>query len=451
MINIVSINESKENTEIKTIKTQLKFFIPLALTSALISVTHSLFNAGLARIDSPEIYIAAFQVAKGLLQVIQNPISMIRQTVSALVYDEESYYKVRRYVLGLVGIVVLFMIGFIYLGGARWTFKEIMGVNENLIDESVKIFKILLIIPIAISLRNFNQGIAIKLNKTKLFTFATIVRVLMVCIMIIFIDYLKFIPGGILAGLFFAIATLSEGISMFIGVKMSTKNLIRDIKDNSNIVKKQFEEISYKTVTMFIGPLIISAFIRSLARPIIDSGLARTITPELAISSYAVAWSLGIIIVSPVMMFHQVSLNFGDEKDSQNLKIVKKLTIYIGGILSLFVGIISFSNLGYVVLRHLIGVNVEISNLAIDVLRIMTVLPIVMIIRQYYWGLLMSKKMTKYISYGKFVNIITLFLSVTIVSLLNPKNPAIIGVIGMIFSELSEGCFLHFIYKNKDN
>lgn len=75
------------------IKPMLAFFTPLALTATLVTITHTLFNAGLGRLDEPEIYISAFAVAKSLMHLFESPISMLRQTYSTLVVDQTAWPK----------------------------------------------------------------------------------------------------------------------------------------------------------------------------------------------------------------------------------------------------------------------------------------------------------------------------------------------------------------------
>ena len=61
-----------------SLKEQALFYLPLAATAFIIIITHSFFNAGLARLPNPEVLIAAFAVAKSLMHVFQSPVMMIR-------------------------------------------------------------------------------------------------------------------------------------------------------------------------------------------------------------------------------------------------------------------------------------------------------------------------------------------------------------------------------------
>ncbi|RKD33924.1 hypothetical protein [Thermohalobacter berrensis] len=374
---------------------------------------------------------------------------MIRQTVTALVKDKESYYKVRKFIIMLVGFIVFIFSLFILTGGSKWFIKNIMGLKGKVLNESITILTVFLIFPLAVTLRNFMQGVAIIFRRTPLVSVATVCRVIFVLFIALIVHKLKFIPAAIIAGGIFVGAISVEGLMMFLGVKLP----VGDIPNKLDRIAKNKEELGYKEITnktiiRFFLPLVLTSFIKSLAKPIINSGLARTHNPEIALSTYAVAWGLGIIIVSPVVMFHQVPLNLIKEDNDKQKKSVLKFAIYLGLTLSVIFGTVAFSPIGYYVLKYLIGTTDKISLMSIDVLKIMSVLPLIMVIRQYYWGILMKKHMTEYISKGKVINLIALILGITFGYFLQPSNSAIIGIIGMISSELFESIYLYVISRN---
>jgi hypothetical protein len=465
-----------------SISQQLKFFIPLAMTSILVVITHSLFNAALARLPTPEIYISAFAVAKSFMHLAESPMMMMNQTVATLVEDKESYYRVRKFFI-IVGIFAVLTLAVIVLTGtARWIFKSIMGLEGKTLDEAVTILKVLIVFPGVVTLRGFLQGISIKLRVTPLLTLSTVVRIIFTGLIVLYIKQLtEVIPPGIMAGLMFLSAAFVETVVMYLGSKLSIGN----IPDNLDLIKKSsavmqktqggkdgcqdkcnekgsqtgesenshdnVEGLSNRAILYFFAPLVITAFIKNLAMPIINTGLGRTHSPELAISAYAVAWGLGTIVTSPLNMFHQVPLNFFEDDGDVNIKQIRKLAIYLGIILTVVIAFISFTEIGYCILKNIIGATHEISVLAVDVLKIMVILPLIIAIREFYWGILMKKRMTKYIGGGKTANLMVLVLSITVMTVINPSNPAIIGIVGMICCESTEAVYLYIIHKRKAN
>mgnify|MGYP000117194851 CR=1 FL=1 len=167
-----------------SLKRQFLFFIPLACTSILMMSSYSLFNAGLSRLSQPTVYLSAFAVAKSVLDVFKSPMLMVRQTVSSLVEDRESYRKVKNFVIIGVLAVVSFLALIALSGIGKWIFKNIMGIEGKTLQEAVIILRVFIFFPLASNLRNFVQGMVIKYDITPLFTAATVLRILYILLML---------------------------------------------------------------------------------------------------------------------------------------------------------------------------------------------------------------------------------------------------------------------------
>lgn len=79
-----------------TLREQFTFFFPLALTQFLITASHTVINAGLARLPDPEVSLAAYAVAKSVMQLAQNPSMMVRQLTVSLATNRHAYMLVKR-------------------------------------------------------------------------------------------------------------------------------------------------------------------------------------------------------------------------------------------------------------------------------------------------------------------------------------------------------------------
>lgn len=440
-----SVNNAKYKEAQVSISEQLAFFMPLMISAFSIVIIYPLINAGLARLPSPEIYISAFEVAKGVMIFVQSPLTMVRQTVTVMIDGIKSYYKVRRFIVTVVALLFLFFVFFAFSDLARWVFEHVIGIEGKTLDASVIILRIMIFAPVAVAIRDFNQGISILFSKTSLITVATVMRIASITIMILVMDKLILIPA-VIAGFMLLSSVSTECITMFLGVRVAIGNISEKtemFRTDYGIIDRK--EITDRIILRFFWPLAVTSFIRNLAIPIINMGLARTDSPEIAISVYSVAWAVGMIFLSPTMVFHQVPLNFIRNSCNNNLKSVRIFAAYLGIILSSLIAIMSFTGIGYYVIRNIIGATAEISVMCIDVLRLMTVLPFIMIAREFYWGILMRKHMTHFISKGKVINLVALTLTIAVMTFIEPANPAVVGIVGMISSEGMEFLYLYRI------
>lgn len=440
---------SLESSEIKfqssgvSLLKQLLFYLPLALTSLLMMTTHSLFNAALSRLSTPEVYLSAFAVAKALIHLFESPTMMVRQTVSTLVNDKISYNKIRKFVLIITGLVFALIVLLITTGAVEWIFKNIMGIEGQILNKAVITFSVLVFLPFASSMRNFMQGIAASLNKTYLFTIGTIVRIIFVLLLVIYIDNFSFIPGAVFAGFMFFGAILIEGLTLLIGIYFTTSTIPQSLVQQDIETEIKSSNINLSFILVFYGPLMITTLLKTLGGPIINFGLARSITPEVAISVFAVAWGLGTIFLSPVFMFHQLVINFINSQNN-NINSVKKFGFYLGIFVTIMMVVLGYTDLGYYILSNWIKAPAEITVLSIELLKIMVVLPVIMLGREFYWGLLMKKNSTKYIGKGKIVNLTSLILTIIVLLFIAPVNSGFIGVLAIIISQFMELIYLFF-------
>lgn len=427
------------------LKDQARFFLPLAMTSFVIIITHSLFNAGLARLPDPEVLIAAFAVAKSLMHIFQSPVTMIRQTVTALIDHRKNFRKTTLFIFIVAGTVVAIMGIVAFTGLSRWFFREIMGLSGQTLQEAILMLQILVLFPGLVAIRDYFAGFSIKFRTTPMITLASVVRISYVLVFIANLEKLSVIPSAYLAGLMFVGAVLFETITMVVGSWFLTRRIQAglDKYDQQNQTRSEPRLLTYRNIISFFSPLIATTLIQTTIMPIINSALARTADPEVSISVFAVAWGLGMVALSPIMAFHQVPLNFINEKKPASKRTVMLFAWLLSGFTILIMLVLSFTDLGYFVLHNWIGASQEISILSLDVLKLMTVLPILMIAREYYWGLLFKRRTTAPIRMGKAISLVTMVIVIAIMTWIDPPNPAINGAVAMIVCELAECVFLY--------
>ncbi|WP_353892563.1 hypothetical protein PRVXH_001918 [Proteinivorax hydrogeniformans] len=423
---------------------QFSFFIPLGLTQMLISTTHTLFNTALAKLPSSEIYISAFAVAKSVMQIFQSPVNMTKQTVAALVHDEQSYRMVRRFIKILLLVVFCTFTLVVHSGGARLLLEYVMGIEQEIMEPTIDILKVFIFVPIFVAFREFMQGVAIKFKLTPVITLSTFIRVAMVYLLVVVIEYLPAtINGGVLVGAMFAFVILCEGATIYTVIRLKIGEVTKKIANAPLTSARKQAELNFPMILSFFLPLFTTAIFRTVSKPTINAGLARTDNPQVAISSYAVAWGLGVIFVSVLQMFHQVPLNFlNGDNYRQRIKDIGKFAIIMAAILTSIMVLLCYTPLGYTVLVEVMGVSHEVAINAVDVLKIMVVLPTLVACRQFLWGIFMYAKQTKYVTYGKSLNIIGLITTVTILTFISPSNPGIVGGTAMVVGEMCENGFL---------
>ncbi|MDD2579795.1 MAG: hypothetical protein PHP40_06925, partial [Eubacteriales bacterium] len=339
-----------------------------------------------------------------------------------------------------------------------WIFQRIMGLSGETLEQAVLLLRIISLFPVFASVRDFFAGFSIKFRTTPLITVASIARISYVLLIIVLIERLSFIPSAYLTGIMYIGAVAIEALIMIVGTRVTSRSILNGLNqiDRENTTAGRPVPAALTTLNLFsfFMPLTVTAMIQTSLGPIVNTGLARSSNPDMALAVYAVAWGLGSVVLSPLNTFHQVSLNFIRQDDPQRdmyrqrvRRFAQIIALTMAGLLIL----IAFTDLGYLILRHLIGTSDQISRQSEDVLKLMCVLPFMMITREYFWGILMQRRETRFIWKGKAINVITLISVVSLMTVVGPANPAINGAVGMIACELSELLYLLYTFRKSQS
>lgn len=153
------------------------FFFPLVLNVQLMSISHTVINGALARLDDYITALAGMSVALVVHLFIASPSYQNHTITIAMVRGRKSMIGVLIFI-GLVALyvaVMLSLIAFTPLGDL--ILIKLLGTPAEVAVEAKKALYILAFLPFFTGIRGFCQGLIIRARKTSLVSFATGVRV----------------------------------------------------------------------------------------------------------------------------------------------------------------------------------------------------------------------------------------------------------------------------------
>ncbi len=153
------------------------FFFPLLLNVQLMSVSHSIINAGLARQADYITALAGFSVAMVLHLFLASPSYQNHTVTIAMARGRRSLRSVTLFVL-LVATYVSIMLALVAFSPfGTVLLGTILGVTGSIAEEARGALGILVFLPFATGLRGLAQGLVIQARRTGLVSVATGVRV----------------------------------------------------------------------------------------------------------------------------------------------------------------------------------------------------------------------------------------------------------------------------------
>lgn len=414
---------------------QLVFFFPLALTQFMITASHTVINAGLARLPDPEVALAAYAVAKSVMQLAQNPAMMVRQLTVSLATSRHAYALVKRVVAILV-LAMAFVLGF--LGWTRAgvaVLSNVMGLSGPALDQAAWALRVFTVFPVASAARNLYQGTAILARNNKVVPVATAVRI--VSLLAVLGGLLRFthLPGAGIGAIAFTTTIAIEAVVLWWASRGALQGLPPRPPSGENL--------TLAMVGRFYWPLMVTALLGASTLPVVNAGIARGVDPEVELAAFAVAWALSFLLVSPANMVHQVSLAFTRDHDAGSYRGAAAFALGLGLFLASIQALMAFTPLAPLVLGGGVGASQSLLGSAVGCMRTLVLLPLVRVWREYCWGVLMRKRLTANIGKARAANLAFVVLLLLVGVRLGLRPVAMLGGVSVLFGEILEGLLLH--------
>ncbi|MEH7118495.1 multi antimicrobial extrusion protein MatE [Neobacillus vireti] len=399
----------------------LLFFIPLAISASLTSVTHVIINGTLSRSQHAEIIISNYAIALSLFSVLERPSIVFRQTTSALAKSSTSFFDIAAFFVKISLFISAFcsLIGFTRLGD--WVFIYGFHASADSVSSLKVTFLVLAVVILLSGLRGLYQGVIIKQLETKWISVGVIIRLIgMFGLAVSFIHFGLANTSAAGAVIFLAGMAIECLVSVWRG-----QTIVRVNKGMSG------QSLNQKEISSFYFPLVFYMSFQTILIPIIYSFLGKIQNVHLGIASFALAFSITNLVLSFFMYTHQVVLQFY----KHNKPAVIKCVIVFSIVPSLFLGTLCFTSAGSWFMQHVMGADRRLAVESLHVLKFFLVKTAVFPWVDYFGGILMLKKSTKSLLKPQIYNLITvIFIIVPLVY----QYPALNGMAGAIAASAGE-------------
>lgn len=418
----------------------LRFFIPLAIMPMMISMTHTIINASLARLPLPEMSIAIFTVVKSITNIANAPTIMSRQLIVSLIDSKKNYRYVRKFVwimaFVLFGIILLF--GLTSLG--NFLLEDLIGIKD---PKAVELAKSALVItsflPIVVLFRNVYQGMATALKRTNIVIPGVLLRLILITTFLWWVVRTEVLTGVMAGSIAWIVGIAIEGLFIFGFILYFYKSPVQaagEMPDHDQ------GDLNFLKVFKFFSPLALMILLTKVLQPIIQSGIARGQSPTKSLAAYGVAWTLVFLFSGSLRMLNQLSMVYTEKVNDANWYKVKRFSIMVGVVISIVMIISALTPIGYFLLHRVIAVSDVVTKLAQQTMLAFSIYPIIRAFRESYWGVLMKQRTTKVIARAKTANLIivslVIFIALGLFSLSTSIPAAVVGAIAFTLGELLE-------------
>jgi len=408
-------NDNQYNVEYLEL---LKFYIPLVIMSMLIMASHNVINIALASTATPALALAAYSVGRSLSRMIESPMYALTRLTPPISTNKVSIESLKKVVkqISIGVLVVMAVIAFTPLG--EYIFVNIMGVENNLFEDTILVFRFLMLMPIITAIRIPHQGFIVLKKKTTYLTLGTTLRIIGIVFSSWFLTSVVELNSGVIGAIILVIGMGIEAVVAFFKGRDWPEEVPKDHKD---------EEMNYsvKDIWKFFIPLVVARIAFSFVNPSINGTLARAARPEIAISGYFVARSLAWVLIAVGFRIHQMVVVYANNQE--NFSKIRKLILSVAVLMSLIIAFLAFSPAGLWVLNNIIGVEDEIAQPALSALAFFVLVPPLYFTSELFQGTLLKLKRSKSVTICRTVNVGSMFLSLLVLTALFPEMGSAIG------------------------
>lgn len=329
-----------------TLKEISLFFFPLVLNVQLMSISHTVINGALARLEDYVTALAGMSVAMVVHLFVASPSYQNHTVTIAMVRGRKSMRGVLIFVALVASYVaiMLSLIAFSPLGD--FVLIRLLGTPPEVAHSAKEALYILALLPFFTGFRGFCQGLIIQARRTSLVSIATGVRV------------------GALFGY------LAIGASWFAGAQLGAFALVSCVITETIVIacfawkvhlplERGEAEKSTGEILRYSFPLAYSSCLQQTIPLLISSIIGRLPDGPLALAAFGVIRGFLFLLAGPMRNLQQAYLTL--VKSTQDYLMLVRFNVLVASGMGLLV-LLTAGPLNDLILGQLLGVEPELRH-----------------------------------------------------------------------------------------
>lgn len=184
-------------------------------------------------------------------------------------------------------------------------------------------------------------------------------------------------------------------------------------------------ELTRKKIALFWLPLFSTWLMMSMEGPFIAAIIARLAGAKLNLAAYGVAFSLGMLFESPIIMM--LSAANALVKDRPTYLALRRFNLALNAAITLAMLLVLTAPVFFWLTRRVIGMPLELARLTRQATFIMLPWPAAIGLRRFYQGILIGNGMPRRVAYGTVVRLVTMALTASLLAFFSPLPGACVG------------------------
>lgn len=196
------------------------------------------------------------------------------------------------------------------------------------------------------------------------------------------------------------------------------------------------QQLTFKTILKFWSPLAATWLMMAVEGPYLAAIIARLPDPKQNLAAYGVAFSLALIVESPIIMLVAAVVALVKNKVSylRMRTFAYALNVFVTIVMLLFL----LTPLFTFVTQRLMKLPPEIADLIYGSTLLLLPWPGAIGFRRFYQGILIANNLTKRVSYGTMIRLLSMTVTAGILSVFTDLPGAYVGTAALSFGVVAE-------------
>jgi hypothetical protein len=406
------------------------FALPLAVSGFAMNGESPVVNAGVSRLALPERELAAFGVAMTIAWLIESPIVMLLDAVTARGVDQRSFALMRRYALCWCAALVAVAGGVAFTPLGQLLLRSVLGVEPDVARAAQRALAVLCIWPAAVAWRRIHQGILIRLGQTRVIGYAVALRLTTVVSVITLGVWRGGLAGATLGACALACGVTVESSCVWLVARSVLRGELPLDSDEVGAVR------DLRAFHRYYLPLAGTMLCFMISSPLLTAGLAHGSEPALSLAVWPVAYTLVLLLTSPLNGMQQVAVRLG--RDECSARVTRRLLLGSGVAVSALLVACNASGVTNWLLATAINSPANTRDPAVRVIWLLSGLPLLVAARALCRGLLVADGRTGVIQVAIIVNVLALAAMLLGAALVVPASSYLAAAAALALATLLE-------------
>ncbi len=187
--------------------------------------------------------------------------------------------------------------------------------------------------------------------------------------------------------------------------------------------------VTTRSLFIFWLPMLATWLMMSIEGPFLAAIIARLVDPKYNLAAYGVAFSLALMIESPIIMMMSASTAL--VKDSTSYRRLRNFTLMLNGGITLLMIILVLPPVFSFLAEDLIGLPKEVAGLTHLATALLLPWPGAIGFRRFYQGLLISHNLTRRVAYGTIIRLVTMSGTALLTAVFTDLPGAAVGAVAV--------------------